>query len=315
MSGRLTIIMYHYVHEPAGQGFVKLVGRTYDEFQGQLDYLERHFAIITPEQFTDAVNGSSTLPANACMLTFDDGYRIHYSVVFKALRERGLCGFFFPPARPVAEPNVLDVHKIHFTLTSPVGPSEVARQLCGWLEANAATFSLQPVASYKAAYAKASRFDPAEIVFVKRVLQKGLPDVARAAAVDWLFRKLSGHDEAALSNAFYLRAHEITEMVDNGMYVGSHSYSHRWLDTLTGDEQDRELDLSLAFLESVGAPTGNWIMCYPYGGQNPALLDRLRRRGCVAGLTTEVAVADVGRHDPLLLPRLDTNDLPLRADG
>ncbi|HKU97402.1 MAG TPA: hypothetical protein VJR58_19095, partial [Vineibacter sp.] len=90
MSGRLTIIMYHYVHEPAGQGFVKLVGRTYDEFQGQLDYLQRHFAIITPEQFIDAVKGRYTLPANACMLTFDDGYRIHYSVVFKALRERGL---------------------------------------------------------------------------------------------------------------------------------------------------------------------------------------------------------------------------------
>ncbi|WP_178133426.1 polysaccharide deacetylase family protein [Vineibacter terrae] len=311
----MTIVMYHYVHELAGQGFVKLVGRTYDEFQGQLDYLERRFTIVTPEQFIDAVKGRCALPANACMLTFDDGYRIHYSVVFKALRERGLAGFFFPPARPVLEPSVLDVHKIHFTLASTAGAAEVARQLCDWLEMNAVAFSLQPVASYKAAYAKASRFDPAEVVFVKRMLQKGLPDAVRTAAVDALFRNLSGYDEALLSEALYLRAHEIAEMVDSGMYVGAHGYDHRWLDTLTVAEQERELDLSLSFLEDVGAPTENWIMCYPYGGQDPLLLDGLRRRGCVAGLTTEVAVADIGRYDPLLLPRLDTNDLPLHRDG
>jgi len=315
MSGQLTIVMYHYVHESAGRGFVKLVGRAYDEFQGQLDYLQRYFEIITPEQFIDAVQGRYTLPPNACMLTFDDGYRIHYSVVFKALRARGLTGFFFPPARPVAEPSVLDVHKIHFTLASSAGPAEIAHQLCDWVDTNAGAFALQPLGSYKAIYAKASRFDPAEVVFVKRMLQKGLPDAARAAAIDSLFRSLSGYDEASLADAFYMRSHEIAEMVDSGMYVGSHSYNHRWLDTLTVAEQDRELDLSLSFLASVGAPTRNWIMCYPYGGQSPSLLERLRQRGCVAGLTTEVAVADIGRHDPLLLPRLDTNDLPLRADG
>jgi peptidoglycan/xylan/chitin deacetylase (PgdA/CDA1 family) len=306
--------MYHYVHEAGGGGFARLVGRSFDEFQGQLDYLQHHFTIISPAQFFDSLNGGRRLPAGACMLTFDDGYRIHYSVVFKALRERGLSGFFFPPACPVLEPRVLDVHKIHFALAAATAPDEMADALRAWIDQRADGKFLRPSAEYWSVYGKPSRFDPADIVFVKRTLQKGLPEEARTEAVDWLFRRYAGHDEAALSEELYLRWHELVDMVRHGMYVGCHGFSHRWLDTLSEAAQDRELDLALTFLEGIGAPTREWIMCYPYGGYNAPLVSLLRRRGCVAGVTTKVAVADLGKDDPFELPRLDTNDLPLRAD-
>ena len=61
----------------------------------------------------------------------------------------------------------------------------------------------------------------------------------------------------------------------------------------------------------VGAPTNNWVMCYPYGAYNDTLLRLLRDRGCAIGLTIRVAVANPGTDDPLALPRLDTNDLPV----
>lgn len=51
-------------------------------------------------------------------------------------------------------------------------------------------------------------------------------------------------------------------------------------------------------------------MCYPYGAYNDTLLALLRDWGCAIGLTTEVAVAQLGTDNPLALPRLDTNDLP-----
>lgn len=210
---------------------------------------------------------------------------------------------------------MLDVHKIHFTLASSSPPAEIASELCRWIEMNAAGFSLRSPADYWATYARPSRFDPADIVFVKRVLQKGLPEEARTAAADWLFRRLSGHDERSLSRDFYLRAHELAEMIAGGMYVGSHGYSHRWLDTLDEVEQERELDQSLSFLETIGAPVRDWIMCYPFGGLNESLLKLLRRRDCAAGLTTRVAVAGLDVDDPLKLPRLDTNDLPLSASA
>jgi hypothetical protein len=48
---------------------------------------------------------------------------------------------------------------------------------------------------------------------------------------------------------------------------------------------------------------------------SPGLVDILRREGYGGSFTTEVRVADFSRDDPLTLPRLDTNDLPKRADA
>lgn len=311
MGQPLTIVMYHYVHERGGAGFGGLIGRSFEEFQGQLDHIQRYHTVIGPATFFDAVGGGRPLPPDACMLTFDDGYRIHHSVVFRALRARGLHGFFFPPARPVAERVVLDVHKIHFALAAGVSHAHIAVRLRDWIDGSAGTFDLPPSGDYWQAYARASRFDPPETVFIKRVLQKGLPEAARAAAVDWLFRHFADRNEATLSAAFYMQEAELREMVRAGMYVGSHGYAHRWLDTMDEAAQSQDIDRSLDFLAGIGAPIRDWIMCYPYGGQNPSLIDLLRRRGCAAGVTTRVAVADIATDDPLLLPRLDTNDLPL----
>lgn len=313
MGQKLTIVMYHYVHERGGSGFGRLVGRSFEEFQGQLDHIQRHYTVIDSGQFVDAIKGDRPLPANACMLTFDDGYRIHRSVVFEALRARGLCGFFFPPARSAIEPVVLDVHKIHFALTSDVAHGEIARDLCDWIDGSAAALGLQPSRDYWELFARPSRFDPAETVFVKRVLQKGLPEGGRSEAVDWLFRRFAGRDEAQLSAEFYMSPDDLRALVRAGMYVGSHGYAHRWLDTMDEAGQSREISRSLDLLSSIGAPTSDWIMCYPYGGQNAALTELLPRFDCIAGVTTRVAVADVGVDAPLLLPRLDTNDLPLSA--
>jgi peptidoglycan/xylan/chitin deacetylase (PgdA/CDA1 family) len=94
------------------------------------------------------------------------------------------------------------------------------------------------------------------------------------------------------------------------MYIGHHGYEHCWLDSLTQAEQEREIDVGLEFLDIVGSSTDNWIMCYPYGAFDENLLRLLRSRGCAAGLTTRVDLAILEQDDPLLLPRLDTNDLP-----
>jgi len=208
---------------------------------------------------------------------------------------------------------MLDVHKIHFALMSDISHAEIARRLRDWIDGSVMTFGLEPSAHYWQTYAKPSRFDPAETIFIKRVLQKGLPEDARAAAVDWLFQRFVDHDEADLSAVFYMQEPELKEMVRAGMYVGSHGYAHRWLDTMNEADQSRDVDLSLSLLSSIGASTADWIMCYPYGGQNRGLLNLLRRRQCAAGVTTRISVAGVGTDDPLLLPRLDTNDLPLTA--
>jgi len=98
------------------------------------------------------------------------------------------------------------------------------------------------------------------------------------------------------------------------MYIGSHGFDHYWLDTLSPESQQKEVDLALDFLAWIGCDTERWIMCYPNGSYNDSLLDILADYGCVLGLTTAMGIADLDAHNPLTLPRLNTNDLPKRAN-
>ena len=94
------------------------------------------------------------------------------------------------------------------------------------------------------------------------------------------------------------------------MYVGSHGYNHLWLGKENHQTQLEEIEKYLVFLESVGAQTDDWVMCYPHGSYNGETLEILKAKGCLAGLTTKVGVADLQHHSHLEFPRLDTNDLP-----
>ena len=96
----------------------------------------------------------------------------------------------------------------------------------------------------------------------------------------------------------------------NSMYVGSHGFDHYWLDSFPEETQKREIDLSLEFLGKVGSDPNRWIICYPYGAYDESLLSILKDRNCLAGLSTEVGIADLEHDNLLTLPRLDTNDLP-----
>ena len=66
----------------------------------------------------------------------------------------------------------------------------------------------------------------------------------------------------------------------------------------------------MEFLEEVGAPTSNWIMCYPYGVYNEATISLLREQGAAVGLTIDARKANLAIDHPFKLPRLDTNDFP-----
>ena len=158
-----------------------------------------------------------------------------------------------------------------------------------------------------------SRFDPAEVVFVKRMLQRDLPEEMRNTLTDELFKQFVSNDEAAFSKELYMSIEQISCLQRNGMYVGSHGFDHYWLNSISEDKQRKEIDLSLKFLEMVGSDAKRWIMCYPYGAYNETTLSILRDRNCLVGLTTEVDIANLEEHDPLTLPRLDTNDLPKDA--
>ena len=272
--------------------------------------MQKYYTFVRAKDLIAAVYEGKELPDRAAWLTFDDAYSDHYENVFPILDELGIEGAFFAPVKAITQHEVLDVNKIHFVLASVKDIHALVRELNHLLDTYREEYLLDSNEHYWKKLAQANRFDPAEVVYVKRMLQVELPEELRNILADTLFREYVSDDEAAFSRELYMNEDQLKCMVRHGMYVGSHGYDHYWLNSLTPEKQADEIDRSLAFLKRIGSDTENWIMNYPYGAYNDSLIDIIKARSCKLAITTEVAIADLDQEHAYTLPRLDTNDLP-----
>ena len=304
----LTIVMYHYVRPINDSKFPGIKGLELDGFKRQLDYLKENFNIVSTEQVVDAARNSSSLPSDACWLTFDDGYKDHSKFVLPELLERDLHGAFFPPRVAIEEDVVLDVNLIHHILSCADDVKQLVSRLNSHCLSNG--ISESNIDAYYKEYAVPNRFDNANTIFVKRMLQHVLPEQLRSSIANRMFQEFVGLSTTEFSSELYMSVEEVRELVRNGMYVGSHGSMHYWLDKITPEEQEKDIKQSLNFLEDVGAPTNDWVMCYPYGAYNDATLSLLKKYDASVGITTDARVANLKADNPFELPRLDTNDFP-----
>ncbi len=313
MDSILTIVRYHYVRDLRRSRYPDIKGLPTARFREQLDYIRTHYHVIGGEDLLDAVISRAPLPPRALLLTFDDGYADHFTQVFPLLDDMGLSGCFFPPARPILEDHVLDVNKIHFILAAVPDKQALVEHVFRLLDAYRIPFALPGKETYWQRLAKPGRYDPKEVMFLKRMLQRELPQALRQIVLDDLFRRYVSGDEAAFARELYMSLDQIRCLHRHGMTIGSHGYDHAWLNSLDAGGQAKDIDRALAFLKAIGVRPDRWIMCYPYGAHDDSLLSILAERGCTVGLTTEPGLADLRRHHRLTLPRLDTTDLPTDA--
>lgn len=304
----INIVMYHYVRPIKESAFPNIKGLELDGFKRQLDYLSSKYYFVTAEDVVEAVTNHKELPKDSCWLTFDDGYKDHFLYVLPELRKRKIQGSFFPPVKPVTERIMLDVNSIHYILASSTNTIELIESLN--TECRNLGITDNELQRLWFEYAVASRYDTKEVVYVKRILQHALPEPIRNEITSKLFNRYLGVSQVDFADNLYMSKLDVKELVNSGMYVGSHGYSHLWLDKETYESQSLEIDASLKFLKDVGASTKNWIMCYPYGAYNDDTISILKARNCAIGLTTKVGLAKVSRDFSLELARFDTNDYP-----
>ena len=316
MNRELTIVMYHYVRNLKHSRFPEIKGLTTEQFKEQITYIKKYYNVISGRDLLGAISSRHEIPPKALLLTFDDGYSDHFTQVFPILDQEGITACFFPPAKCMLERKVLDVNKIHFTLASVPNKTKLVNSILNSVTEYRGEVQFLTEDDYWNKFAVPNRFDSKEVVFIKRMLQRELPEKLRKIIVDDLFKKYVSSDEEAFSQELYMSLDQLRCLHRHSMYIGCHGYDHSWLDHLQSGEQETEINRSIEFLKSItGMEMKGWIMCYPYGAHNDSLLTILANHGCKLGLTTEIGLADFNRHNPLTLPRLDTNDLPTDAQA
>jgi len=309
-----TIVMYHYVREIKNSRYPRIRGLEVKEFEEQLVYLKRYYQPITAEDLFQAVSNNERLPPNAVLLTFDDAYSDHFSNVFPLLVKHGFSGCFFPAADSIMNHRLLDVNKIQFTLAVEKNIHLLVEAIFEMIQKNRELHNLESDEYYWNEFATPNRWDTEEVMFVKKILQKGLNEDLRKTIIDKLFSYFVSEDETAFSNELYMSMDQLKCLKECGMYIGSHGNKHNWLASLSAKEQEQEIDSSLDFLENLGVDRFRWMMCFPYGSYNQDTLRLLKEKNCIVGLTTRVGLMSLA-DNPLEMPRLDTNDLPKVSDS
>jgi len=310
MNRKVTIVMYHYVRDLKHSRYPEIKGLDLPLFYEQILYLKKHYQFITMEMLIDSMDNHNSLPEKSVLLTFDDAYSDHFDYVFPFLDKHKIQGSFYPPVKSITEHTVLDVNKIHFILASENDKTKIIAEIKNELKKFRNDYALESFEYYYDKLAKANRFDTADVIFIKRLLQVELEESIRNIITDNLFDKIVGIDEVSFSRELYMNVEQIECMNRNGMHIGSHGYDHYWLGSLNKEEQRIEIEKALKFLSSVGSDTNNWTMCYPYGNYNETIIELLAEYNCKLALTTEVDIANLDSFNKYTLPRLDTNDLP-----
>jgi peptidoglycan/xylan/chitin deacetylase (PgdA/CDA1 family) len=306
----LTLVVYHYVRDVGRSAFPGIKARSCAEFERQLDHVERNYVVIRLGQVVEAYSGGAPLPANACLLTFDDGLADHVQTVLPALRRRGLTGCFCVPGRLLEEPVVLDVQKSQFLLAAVDDHAALGSLLLDLLVPLRDEHGLPPAGELRTTYERPGRYDAGETTFVKRLLQDGLPEEPRRQVLDRLFAEYVTKDEAGFARSLYLSRDGLRSLAEGGMDLAGHGWAHRRLALLDEAEQRQEVERTAAFLASAGVARANWTMCYPYGSRDETTLALLTETGFALGFRDRGGIAGPD-DEPLDLPRIDTNELPV----
>jgi|TARA_B100001741_G_C16513670_1_gene581072 peptidoglycan/xylan/chitin deacetylase (PgdA/CDA1 family) len=309
MNNQIKIIMYHYVRPIKGTKYNDIKGLELENFKHQLDFLNKEYNIITAEEVIDAVKNKKKLINKACWLTFDDGYKDHIEYVMPELRKRNLQGTFFIPTSVITEKNkILNVNSIHYILANTSDKNKLISELNN--QCSKFGYSESEINFYWDKYAKPNRFDIAEVIYIKRMLQHVLPENIRDKITNTMFEKFMDLSKEEFSSKIYMNKEDLLSLLKNKMFIGSHGSNHYWLNKIKLEDQEKDIQSSLDFLSNIGVSISDWIMCYPYGAYNLDTLKILKKKSCAIGVTTKTAVADLSKFNSLELPRFDTNDFP-----
>lgn len=271
--------MYHYVRNVAKTDFPGIKAISIEKFERQLDYLQKNYYIISWPGLRDFLQSKRVLPAHACILTFDDGFKDHYLNVYPRLKERNIPGLFFPVARR-PEDGLAMIHFLQL-LIAKIGEVEFRDLFLSELAEGEKEQFNEACREFAFEHPDDKFGESAFRVFRKAITY--MPETAYPILRN-LFRRLVG-DDISFAEEFYLRGIEIEEMISGGMCFGGHGTNHFRFSKISPANQEAEINGSAKYLENI--TPGPWAFSYSHGDYNDSSSGLLENNNFLAAFTTE----------------------------
>ncbi len=284
-------LMYHYIHsENDDKIFKNLKGLTTNEFKYQIEYMLKHFKPITHQDLLNFFNNKKPLPKKSFYLTFDDGFKQHYTNVLPILKEYGLTGSFFVPTIPLSD------NKIHFLEKQRVSQYCIVDTYEEFLELfyenskkllNKKKLSLIEPNQTNIKNSKDFLKECSYYTNEERFFRKIRNFILSKSEIENIINKIFENTfDNTFINRYYMNINNLKEMHSNDMIIGGHSHTHPYLETLTKNELIYELSISFDFLKNNINKTIN-SFSYPFGTYNQNVLDYVEAINLEYAFTTK----------------------------
>jgi peptidoglycan/xylan/chitin deacetylase (PgdA/CDA1 family) len=234
-------------------------------FRAQLDYLARTMEVLDLASAVAALAGARPLRRDACVLTFDDGYRDTYTRALPILRQLGLPAVLFVASDFVDTDLLLPHDRLYATLCA------------------AARRSPRPAAPEAERFASLAR--AAGPALATERLAHALPASTQQAVLEALLRAY-GPGEPPDDDGHIVTWDMCRQLGAAGVEIGTHTASHAPLAHETLPDVARELARSRFEIERhLGRPVR--FVAYPNGAYSSAVARLCAQMGFRAALTTD----------------------------
>jgi peptidoglycan/xylan/chitin deacetylase (PgdA/CDA1 family) len=291
----LTVMLFHRVTTPDAIGEMDpgTIDATPVEFDAQMAYLRRNFHPVSVEEVLAAHRGGPPLPPHSVLVTFDDGFRDNYEQAFPILQRHDVRALFFVTTEMLTARTLFWWERVYITIQR----SRARRLALSYPLVE--TLPLSTRAEKAAAVDRCNRIIKA---YEHLDLARFLDGVAAAAGVPW-----DREEERRIADGALMTWEHVKAMRAAGMGIGSHSHSHRVLQTLSPEVLRADLTDSRAALEQRLGESVTTI-AYPVGksiAASPAVRAAVVEAGYELGFTTRSGLNPLAScQDPLDLHRV-----------
>ena len=291
----LTVLLYHRVAPRVQNGFSldrAVLDSDPAEFERHMSFIASACSPIDLAQLLAYQRGEAELPRNPVLVTFDDGYRDNREHALPVLRRHGIKAVFFVASGFVAERRLFWWDRIAYLLHQ-------SRRAVARLD--------YPTDLVFRVGEDGRRVKKAVLRIVKTFrgldLERFLCELARAVDVDW-----NPDVERRLVEDHVMTWDDVRALREGGMDIGSHTRTHRVLDTVGPQQLAEELSKSKADIEAaIGGKISS--LSYPVGRpirKLPMIERAVRDAGYEIGFSVESRAVPLVKaaYDPYNVTRV-----------
>lgn len=266
-NNSLKILAYHRItqeldlHDPLKVSI--------DSFDKQIQYLKKHYTILSGERLLNIINANEKLPKKSCLITFDDGWMDNYTNALPVLKK------YRVPA-------------IIFISTAYIGSNKIF-----WHE------RLQRLIRKLPVNMKRDEFKPLSDVWPEHVIQLLLDTInapldIRYNKINELIHELKNYGQVKINEfiedllvicklkeddePLMLTWDQVLAMSENGFEIGSHTVNHTILTQVDDDRINYELLESKKTIENkLNRPV--YYFSYPNGDYRNSMMNMVERAG------------------------------------